>query len=122
MKADEKLAVAAVGILRPGHANGAAAKRLGGEFGGKLLAGATHPGTGRITGLGHKPFNHTMENNAIIEAFAGKLLDPCNMIWGQVGAQFNHHAAILEVKKQSVFEVARIGALAGCSHDQNYKP
>src|SRR5688572_28275384 len=79
-EADEKLAVGAVGILRARHRGGPADVRLAAELGLEVgLFRATRTGAGRVASLRHETVDDPVEDDAVVEAFADELLDPCDM-------------------------------------------
>src|SRR5207247_7686364 len=74
-KADEELAVAGVGRLRPRHRYGPSAVRLFVELRLELLARATRPGAVGTAGLRHKAFDHAMKDNDVVKALAHEILE-----------------------------------------------
>jgi hypothetical protein len=87
-KADEELRVGRIYVLRAGH--GAADMRLGIELGLEIgIFRAAGPGPVRTASLGHEPSDHAVENDAVVELLAGKLLDVRDMGWGEIGPHFD---------------------------------
>src|SRR5215468_2171383 len=66
-KADEELAIGAVGIARARHGYRAAHMVLVGELGLEILPRAAGAGARRIAGLRHEAGDHAMKNDAIVE-------------------------------------------------------
>ncbi|MNW11041.1 hypothetical protein D3C71_2083930 [compost metagenome] len=50
-----------------------------------------------------------MEDDAVVEALTGQLLDAGDVVRCQVGAQFDDHAAVLEVEIEGVFRIQGLG-------------
>lgn len=50
-----------------------------------------------------------MEHDAVVEPFPRQLLDPGDVLGGEVGAQLDHHPASFEVEIERVFQILAIG-------------
>src|SRR5262249_44606266 len=98
IETDEKLAVGAVGMTAPCHRAGAAdmhlARKLRLQIG---LLGTTRAGAGRIARLCHEARNDPVEDNTVIEAFLGKLLDAGDMVRREIGPELDLHPSGLEL-------------------------
>src|SRR5579883_1623350 len=84
LEADEELAVAGIRTLRPRHRHRAAHMFFIGEFGFELLARAAGAGAARTSGLRHKPVDHAMELQSVIEAVAHQFLDASDVVGRKV--------------------------------------
>ena len=94
VKADEKLAVRAVRVLRPRHRAHAANVREAVKFLRQIgQRTAAHAGAGRITALRHEAGDDAVENNAVVKAFAGELGDAFDVQRRQIGAQADDDVA-----------------------------
>ena len=69
-------------------------------------------GAGGIAGLRHEPGDHPVEDDPVVEALAGQLLDARHVLGREVGAQLDHHAAALEIYVQHVFQILSVGGAA----------
>ena len=114
---DEKLAVPAVVILRPGHRHDAAPMAFGAEFRVQLFAGTTGPGARRVAGLGHEPVDDAVEHDTVVESFAGQLLDPRDVVGRQIRQQFDDDATVLQFEIDHIFLFTRS---AGTARQQKY--
>jgi len=94
------------------HAERAAREMRLGEFGLDVgLLRATHAGAGRVARLGHEAVDHAVKDDAVIETFAGQLLDLRDMLRRQVRAKLDHDATILQIE---IDRVLRVELLARC--------
>ena len=66
-------------------------------------------GSGGITALGHEPLDDTMKHNAVIEAFAGQLLDARDVIWGKVGTHSDDDLSVFQIHQQRVLWILNGG-------------
>src|SRR5476651_1960720 len=105
LEADEELAARAVRIAGAGHRRHAAAVQFLAEFGGQTIAHAAHAVAVGVAGLRHEAVDHAMEYDAVVLAFARKLLDLRDMLGREVGAHLDDDAAVLEVDVERVFLV-----------------
>ncbi|MCY1548454.1 hypothetical protein D9M68_845680 [compost metagenome] len=69
-------------------------------------AGAT---TLRAAGLGHEAFDHAVEHDAVIKAFARQLLDMGDMVRRQVGAHLDDDIALGGFDDEGVFRIGVFG-------------
>lgn len=94
VETDEELAVRAVGVLGAGHRADTAHVRLAAEF--RLEVGkvaAAHSGAGRIAALGHEPWDHPVEHDAVVETVACEAGDPLDMAGGKVRSKLDDDIA-----------------------------
>eukprot|EP01089_Gocevia_fonbrunei_P008701 TRINITY_DN20410_c0_g1_i1.p1 TRINITY_DN20410_c0_g1~~TRINITY_DN20410_c0_g1_i1.p1 ORF type:complete len:168 (+),score=12.83 TRINITY_DN20410_c0_g1_i1:247-750(+) len=98
VKADEELAVGAVGIGGAGHRTDAAGVALPRELGLQVgLGRARGAGSGRVAALGHEAGDDAVEDHAVVEAFPGQFGDAGGVTGGQIGAQLDDDIAIFAV-------------------------
>ena len=57
------------------------------------LLGSAHAGSGRIAALGHEPWDHPMEHDAVVETVAGEAGDALDMAGGKVGSKLDDDVA-----------------------------
>ena len=93
-------------MLGAGHAEGAAGEGHVVELGGDVDARAAAPGAVGVAGLGHEAVHHPVEDEAVVEALAGQLLDARDVLRGLVGEQLDQDLAVLQFHYQGVFGVA----------------
>src|SRR5690242_15157881 len=103
VETDEELTVGGIRACRARHRRGAAHMRLVVELGLELLAGAAGPGALRAAGLRHETFDHAMEYDAVVEAFAHQLLDPRDMVWRNIRPHLDGNRALRGLEDQSIF-------------------
>ncbi len=101
IKTDEKLAVGAIGVLRPRHRADAADMRLGIEFLRQVrLVRTAHPCPLRTAALSHEAIDDPVEFQAVVEPLAHQFLDPRHMARGKVGSQFDHYIAAIDGERE----------------------
>ena len=68
-----------------------------------------------IAGLRHEALDHPVEHQAVVEALAGQLLDSRDVFRREIGAQFDHHHAVLQRQEQGVSGSGAAAAVPGDS-------
>ena len=48
-----------------------------------------------------------MKDDSVVKTFARETLDALDMLGRQVGAQFDHHAAILQFEVEDILQIER---------------
>ncbi len=114
-KADEELAVCAIGRLSSCHADSAALEGDLVEFRRQILTRTTTACSGRIAGLCHESGDDTMEDNSIIKFHANQFLDSFDMLRSSLGEHLNDYTTVWQVHVQGVFLVH---GLAGDGNEQ----
>jgi hypothetical protein len=99
------LAVGAILLGGPRHGDCAAQVRQRVELGLEVgKAGVADAGSGRIAALRHEAIDHAVECDPVVEAAAGKRLDPLDMGRSMVRAQLDGYAATIgQVQDPAVF-------------------
>ena len=87
------------------------------ELGLQLLAGAAGAGALRAAGLRHEAFDHAMEDDAVVKAFAHQFLDPRDVAGRQIRAHFDGHGALGGLQDQSIFGVSHARLSVGLGGD-----
>ena len=99
VETDEKLAVGGVRIIGPRHRANATHMRFGIEFLREIRLGrSAHAGAVGTAALRHEAGYDAVEFDAVVKAFTGQFLDPRDMIWGKIGAQFDDDIAAVEAE------------------------
>src|SRR5262249_43381618 len=105
LEADEELAVARIGVLRPRHRHGAALMRFAVKLRLELLARAPGAGAGRIAGLRHEAVDDAVEDDAVVEAVAHQFLDARDVARRKVWPHRDRHRAACRFQDQHVVEI-----------------
>src|SRR6185312_8821621 len=93
-KADEKLAIGGVRVLRARRTDGSALIRLLRKFGWQIgQFRSAHAGAGRIARLRHEAVDDAMPLEAIIKALGRQLLDTLDLLRREVGTKLNDDLA-----------------------------
>uniref|UniRef100_A0A0C1QMA9 Uncharacterized protein n=1 Tax=Tolypothrix bouteillei VB521301 TaxID=1479485 RepID=A0A0C1QMA9_9CYAN len=93
-EADEELAVGAVRVAGAGGADAAPLIDFLAEFRRQIpILGAARAGTRRVTRLRHEAVDHAVPLDAVVEALAGELFHPLDVLRRQVGAHGDEHPA-----------------------------
>jgi LysR family glycine cleavage system transcriptional activator len=107
VEADEELAVGAVGFALRAieQTPRTCGSRLNSAFRFGLALGAAHAGAGRIAALRHEAGDDAVEDDAVIEAFAGEALDLIDMVGCEVGPQRDDDVAAFKGHDKRVFGI-----------------
>src|SRR5262245_5153767 len=108
IEADEKLAVAGIGIAGTRHRYCPAHVRLAVEFRLKLLSGPTSPGALRAPRLGHEAVDDSMEHDTVVESVLHQLLDARDVAGRKIWPHLDHDVTFGGFQRQGIFRICHL--------------